>query len=213
MHDTPDLPAALTHVYWLSGASGAAKSTIARRLAAAHDMTLYSTDEVMGDHAKRCTPDECPRLENFKHMTMDERWANRTPDVMLETFHWFHGEGFHLILEDLLSLPRDRKIIVEGFRPLPHLVTPVIVSPHQAIWLIPTPEFRVKVFEARGTMWDIPNKTSQPEKALQNLLTRDAMFTEQLDKEAEAEGVATIIVDGTQSEDELLDAVGSHFKI
>lgn len=213
MHDMPDLPAALTHIYWLSGASGAAKSTIARRLAAAHDMTLYSTDEVMGDHAKRCTPDECPRLENFKHMTMDERWANRTPDVMLETFHWFHGEGFHLILEDLLSLPRDRKIIVEGFRPLPHLVTPVIVSPHQAIWLIPTPEFRVKVFEARGTMWDIPNKTSQPEKALQNLLTRDAMFTEQLDKEAEAEGVATIVVDGTQSEDELLDAVGSHFKI
>ncbi len=213
MHDAPDLPAALTHVYWLSGASGAAKSTIARRLAAAHDMTLYSTDEVMADHAKRYTPDECPRLENFKHMTMDERWLNRTPDVMFETFHWFHGEGFHLILEDLLSLPRDRKIVVEGFRPLPHLVTPVIVSPHQAIWLIPTPQFRAKAFEARGTMWDIPNKTSQPEKALQNLLTRDAMFAQRLDKEAEAEGVATIVVDGARSEDELLDAVGSHFKL
>ncbi len=211
MHAMADLRAALKHVYWLGGGSGAGKSTIARRLVAAHDMTLYSTDEVMGDHGKRCAPDECPRMENFKQMTMDERWINRTPDVMLDTFHWFHGEGFHFILEDLLALPRGRKVIVEGFRLLPHLVTPVLASSHQAIWLIPTPEFRVKAIEARGTMWDIPKKTSQPEKALQNLLTRDAMFTEQLKNQADAEGVAMIVVDSSRSEDELLDAVGSHF--
>lgn len=213
MHDTTDLPAALTHVYWLGGASGAAKSTIARRLAAAHDMALYGTDEVMGDHGKRCTPEECPWMEHFKRMTMDERWVSRTPRVMLETFHWFHGEGFHLILEDLLALPRDRIILAEGFRLLPRLVSPVIASPHQAVWLIPTPRFRAKAFEARGTMWDIPNKTTQPKRALQNLLTRDAMFTKQLEKEAEAQGVATIHVDGRRSEDALLDAVRSHFKI
>ena len=213
MHDTPDLRAALKHVYWLGGASGSAKSTVARRLAAANDMTLYSTDEVMGAHAMRCAPDECPRLEEFKQMTMDERWVNRTPTVMLETFHWYLGEGFDLMIEDLLALPPDRNIIVEGFRPLPRLVTPIIASPHQAIWLLPTPEFRSKAFEARGTMWDIPNRTSDPQTALRNLLARDAMFTEQLKKEAEAEGVATIAVDGSRSEDELLQVVKSHFKI
>jgi len=69
----------------------------------------------------------------------------------------------------------------------------------------------VKAIEARGTIWDIPKKTSQPEKALRNLLTRDAMFTEQLKNQADAEGVAMIVVDGSRSEDELLDAVGSHF--
>ena len=32
-------------------------------------------------------------------MDMDERWVNRSPEVMLETFHGFQGEGFDLVLE------------------------------------------------------------------------------------------------------------------
>jgi hypothetical protein len=35
---------------------------------------------------------------------------------MLETFHWFRGEGFGLIIEDLLALPPDQDVIAEGFR-------------------------------------------------------------------------------------------------
>ena len=38
-------------------------------------------------------------------MDMDERWVNRSPEVMLETFHGFQGEGFDLVLEDLRALP------------------------------------------------------------------------------------------------------------
>lgn len=205
------LAEALAHVYWVCGASGAAKSTVARRLAAAHGMAHYSTDDAMRDHAARCNPEECPQLQAFKSMTMDERWATRTPEVMLDTFHWYQGEGFGLIIEDLLALPREKRIVVDGFRPLPRLVKPLLASPRQAIWLIPTPEFRLKAFEARGTMWDIPNKTTQPERALQNLLTRDALFTEHLQREAEAEHVATLVVDGTRSEEELYTTVAAHF--
>ena len=40
-------------------------------------------------------------------MDMDERWVNRSPGTMLETFHWFRGEGFGLIVEDLLRLPAE----------------------------------------------------------------------------------------------------------
>lgn len=211
MAHSPDLIEALAHVYWVCGASGAAKSTIARRLTAAHDMAHYSTDEAMRDHAARCNPEACPQLQAFKTMTMDERWVSRTPDVMLATFHWYQGEAFDLIVEDLLALPRDKRVVVDGFRPLPHLVKPLLASPRQAIWLLPTPEFRRKAFEARGTMWDIPNKTSQPERALENLLTRDALFTEQLRRATAAEGVATLAVDGSRTEDELFDAVVAHF--
>ncbi|MEM7625571.1 MAG: hypothetical protein AAF333_08085 [Planctomycetota bacterium] len=213
MPDPPDVPAALAHVYWLGGGSGAAKSTVARRLAAAHDLTLYSTDDVMGDHGRRYRPEDCPRLEAFKRMTMDERWVERSPEVMLETFHWFAGEGFGLIVEDLLALPRDRRVIVEGFRPMPALVAPLILSRRQAVWLLPTPAFRRRAFEARGTLWDIPNKTSDPEKALDNLLVRDALFTEQLRREAREQGSATITVDGDRSEDDLAIAVAAHFAL
>ena len=82
------------HVYWIGGGSGAGKTTIAHRIAAEHDLQLYATDEVMLDHSRRSTPERCPFLHQFMAMDMDERWVNRSPKAMLETFHWFRGEGF-----------------------------------------------------------------------------------------------------------------------
>src|SRR5215217_8028789 len=116
---TPDgaaLRERLQHVYWIGGGSGAGKSTIARRIAAQHGLRVYATDDVMADHARRSTHEDCPLLHKFLDMEMNERWVNRSPKTMLETFHWFHGEGFNLIIEDLLQFPREPVVIVEGFR-------------------------------------------------------------------------------------------------
>ena len=93
------------HVYWIGGGSGAGKSTIARRIAAQQRLPVYATDDVMPGHAGRSTPQNAPFLSRFKAMDMDERWVNLSPEAMLETFHWFRGEGFGLIIEDLLRLP------------------------------------------------------------------------------------------------------------
>jgi adenylate kinase family enzyme len=91
--DAGALQEQLRHVYWIGGGSGAGKSTIARRIAAEHDLQLYATDDVMPDHSKRSTPERCPFLHQFIAMDMDERWVNRSPKAMLETFHWFREEG------------------------------------------------------------------------------------------------------------------------
>src|SRR5215813_2597752 len=95
--DTEALEERFRHVYWIGGGSGAGKSTIARRIAAEHDLQLYATDDVMEDHSRRSTPERCPFLHRFMAMDMDERWVNRSPKAMLETFHWFQGEGFSMI--------------------------------------------------------------------------------------------------------------------
>src|SRR6266851_4333957 len=124
--DAADVRAQLRHVYWFGGGSGAGKSTIARRIAAQYGLHLYETDEKMSGHASRCRPEDCPFLTKFIDMTMDERWVNRTPKTMLETFHWFQGEGFSMIVEDLLRLPKEPAVIVEGFRLLPPLVKPLL---------------------------------------------------------------------------------------
>ncbi len=201
----------LPHVYWLGGGSGGAKSTVARRLARAHGLTLYDTDGTMADHGQRYDRAACRRLEAFKHMTMDERWLLRDPATMLTTFHWFAGEGFDLILEDLRALPPDTPVIAEGFRLLPALTARVMASPRHGLWLLPTPTFRKKAFTARGTLWDIPNRTSDPPAALENLLQRDALFIHRLQHETQAHGLATLTVDGQRSEDELVRAVAAHF--
>jgi hypothetical protein len=141
-------------------------------------------------------------------MDMDERWVNRSPKTMLETFHWFRGEGFNMIVEDLLSFPRDPGIVVEGFRLLPHLVKPLLSVPNRAVWLLPTPEFRRAVIESRGgTAWGFLAKTSDPERALRNLLERDRMFTEILREETSRLGLAAIDVDITTTEHDLVRQV------
>jgi hypothetical protein len=198
---------ALRHVYWIGGGSGAGKSTIARRLAERHGFRLYATDAVMGDHAARTTPGDSPFLSEFKAMDMDERWVNRTPETMLETFHWFRGEAFGLIVEDLLRLPEEPCVVVEGFRLLPHLVAPLLDVPGRAVWLLPTPEFRRAALDSRGSMWDIARRTGDPERALRNLLERDRMFTARLRDETRSLGLCGIEVDVGMTEDELAGQV------
>ncbi|WP_415404464.1 hypothetical protein [Tateyamaria sp. SN3-11] len=199
--------AALSHVRWIGGGSGAAKSTVARRLAAAHDAVLYDSDAAMRAHANQCRPEDCPRLAAFKAMDMDERWVNRTPEIMLDSFHWFAGEGFDLIIDDLRALPQDRPILAEGFRLLPRLVAPLLQDKSHATWLLPTPCFRRRAFDGRDTTWDIPRQTRDPERALENLLARDALFTERLRSDVSALGLHSIDVDGTLGKDALFQAV------
>jgi hypothetical protein len=202
----------LRHVCWIGGGSGAGKSTIARRIAALHGLRVYSTDDAMADHARRGSPEECPLLHRFMAMDMDERWVNRHPAAMLQTFHWFQGEGFGLIVDDLLRLPREPGIVVEGFRLLPRLVAPLLSAPPRAVWLLPTPGFRRAVFESRGAPASgFLAKTTDPERALRNLLERDAMFTDALREETARLEVPAIQVDATTTEDDLTRRVTDVF--
>jgi hypothetical protein len=210
--DAKALHEQLRHVYWIGGGSGAGKSTIARRIAAACGLHYYATDDVMPEHAKRSTPESCPHVHAFMAMDMDERWVNRSPTTMLETFHWFRGEGFHMIIEDLLHMPKEPGVIAEGFRLLPQLVQPLLAVRGHAVWLLPSPTFRQAVFDSRGGLqWGFIGKTSNPERALRNLLERDALFTDRVYEEATRLEMMSIHVDATMTIDDLARRVAEVF--
>ena len=202
-----DTSADLGHVRWIGGASGAGKSTIARRLARRHGLQLYDTDALMGEHAARSSPQDSPQLAAFLAMSMDERWLHRSPRTMLETFHWYRGEGFAAIVDDLRRLPAQPGVLAEGFRLLPRLVRPWLGDPPRAVWLLPTPEFRRRAFASRGSTWHIAGRTSDPPRALANLLERDGMFTERLRAETARLGLPAVAVEPGCTEDELTDLV------
>lgn len=199
--------AGLQHVRWIGGGSGAGKSTVARQLAADHGLRLYHT-EPFSKFVARADPGATPLLHGFMAMDMDERWVNRPPEVMLQTFHGFQGEGFDLVLDDLRALPPDPPVLAEGFSLLPRLVAPLLSRPRQAVWLLPTPEFRRAAFDSRGSTWTIPNKTSDPQRALANLLVRDRLFTEELRAQARASQLQTVDVDGSVGVAESVARVG-----
>ncbi len=212
--DVAGLRAQLRTVYWLGGGSGAGKSTIAAALAEQHGLRLCSTDDVMADHARRCPARQCPHLHAFGAMSMDERWVHRPPRVMLETFHWYRGEGFHLILEDLLTTigttggagagggPARPGMLVEGFRLLPHLVRPLLADARRAVWLLPTPGFRRAALESRGGLWQIAGRTSDPQRALENLLERDRLFTEELREQTRRHQLHAVEVDTSWTQEQ-----------
>jgi 2-phosphoglycerate kinase len=212
--ETATLRDRLRHVYWIGGGSGAGKSTIARRIAERYQLLVYATDDVMADHSRRSTAEDCPLLHQFLAMDMDERWVKRPPQTMLDTFHWFRGEGFHLILEDLLRIPVNRRVIAEGFRVLPHLVNPILSDSHHAVWLLPSPEVREATMERRGgSRSGFLAKTSNPEKALQNLLERDRMFTDRLTREVELLKLPGIHINSAVGEEQSTSLVAQHFRL
>jgi 2-phosphoglycerate kinase len=213
-HDHARLRDQLNRVYWLGGGSCAGKSTVARQLADRYGLYLYATDDRMAEHARRTKPQDSPLLHEFIAMNMDDRWVNRSPAIMLETFHWFRGEGFQMIIDDLLLTPENVRVIVEGFRLLPHLVKPILSTPSHAVWLLPSPEFREsRVEQRRGRTWDFLAKTSDPERALQNLLKRDRMFTDRLRRETKHLGLRTIEVHHETDEDHLVRSVSEIFDL
>ncbi len=209
--DSDKVRECLRDVYWIGGGPGGGKSTTARGLADRHGLHLYATDDVMSDHGGRLTAQEAPYLAEFIAMDMDERWLNRTPETMLDTFHWFRGEGFALIIEDLLRLPPGTRVVAEGFRLLPYLVEPLLTEPDQAVWLLPTPEFYDTALSARGSTWTIPAMTSDPERTRQNMSDRDRMFVDRMVAETDRLDLQSIRLTPDLTEDEVLDRVSWQF--
>ena len=205
--------AELDHIRWVGGGSGAGKTTVARRIAEQSGLRIYSTAATIGVHASKLSEAAAPLTAGFRRMGMDERWVLREPREMYRTFPWFHGEGFELLIEDLHALPTDRITLVEGFRLLPHLVRPLLAAPAHAVWLIPTPGFRREVFAARDPSQAFWLRTTDPERALANLLVRDELFTDAIAAGAVRDGLTTVVVDGRQPIDPTVAAIADQFDL
>ncbi|MDH3300823.1 MAG: hypothetical protein OES24_09980 [Acidimicrobiia bacterium] len=203
----------LAKVLWIGGGSAGGKSTMAARLAADHGLTVYRTDEELSAQVqRRLSSSEAPLLHRFLAMDMDERWVNRSPREMLETFHWFRGEGFDLLIDDVRSRAADGLLVVEGFHLLPGLLAPVLHDRRRAVWLLPTPEFREQVVRRRVAAGPhFVDRTSDPGRALANLSERDRLFTEQVRAEVRALGLMPMDIDGSRSIDDVAADLARHF--
>lgn len=197
-------------VLWIGGAPDAGKTTLAQALARWHGLLLYVQDRMESDHFARATVERHPEMRAFWEMSSDERWVSRTPEEMAARVIRSSPERFALLVEDLLALSRDARLLAEGPWLFPELVAPALADPRQGLWLIPTPEFKRASAEHR----DKPRaryETSDPERAAHNWLERDRLLAEHVRGSAVALGLSVWDVGRHQPPEELVACAERHF--
>ena len=202
----------LTHVYWIGGSPCSGKTSIAKALAEVYNFQLYQADTAYSRHTKVVTPERQPIFHKLVHLSADELWMRPIKEQVTEELALYHEE-FPLILDDLLAFPMTRPILAEGAALLPECVVPFLVEPHQAIWIVPTPEFQIEHYSQRAWAQAVVRSCADPQQAFHNWMQRDIRFAEHVEQTARHVNMRTLVVDGSHSLMETQARVEQHFQL
>ena len=206
-----ELKSALSHILWIGGGTDAGKTTTSQIVAEKLKCQVYHYDRSSGA-AERLGREKAPRMFEWIEMSVDERWQLRSPEeIAKHTFDTFE-ETFPIKLDEICEMTKDSLVIAEGFAFTPNLIEPLISNANQAIWMIPTEEFRRNSFKRRGKdQYRIRDGNSAPELAARNHFVRDMVMAQQIQEEAEERGFKVVEVDGSLSPTEVATVVEAHF--
>lgn len=205
----------LSHVRWIAGGTGAGKSTVARILAERFGLSIYDGDLAEHDWASRCTPGEHPYLWAGVRRGL-EHSALLSPEEKFNNMASLHGETIAFLVEDLRELPADRPVLVDYFGVAPRDLAPLLDWPQQAVFLLPTPEFRRRVLAAR---YSDPDRARANwggrghARAFANRLARDDLWDAELRRQAEATNLPVISIDGRRTPARLADELARRFRL
>jgi hypothetical protein len=196
-------------VLWLGGSACAGKTTAARALAAAYGLTLYSCDERFEEHRLRASPESHPGFYRLMDLAPEALWAPPVATQVRDLLRFYEDE-LSMIVEDLREI--SGPVIAEGVGLLPALVVKHLVEPHQACWLIATPELRRRLYTQRnpaGWLADCPD----PQLAYEQWMARDDEIARGLATEIFARALPYRIVDGDTTETEIVSALARQFRL
>jgi hypothetical protein len=120
-----ELSQALSHVLWIGGATDTGKTTISHIISERYGLQVYNYDRHDLPQMKRLAGTS-PRYRAFLDASLDERWVHPDPGDLLHFLLQSFRDRFPLVVEDLLDLPTEPLIVVEGFGLTPELLFPVL---------------------------------------------------------------------------------------
>mgnify|MGYP001825371936 CR=1 FL=1 len=205
-----ELRQALSHVLWIGGATNTGKTAISQIIAERRGLQLYNDDRHDLPQMKRLAQAKS-RYRAFLAASPDENWVRPEPaDLLRFTLQAFQ-DRFPLVVEDLLALPGEPMLVAEGHGLTPELISPVLSSERQAIWLVPTEEFKWASMKRRNKP-SFRERTSDPERATENVFVRDMLLAERVKAQALSRGLRVVEIEGSRSADEMATLIERHFE-
>jgi hypothetical protein len=124
---------------------------VARLLIQRRRWQWYPWDLLEHNHLiARADPVLHPNICKALGRSFDESWVHPTPQQLFEQVLATNEERFPMICDDIRLMPQRPPVLVEGPRLFTKLVAPVLTSPLQAIWLLPTEAF-IHASQSEGT--------------------------------------------------------------
>jgi len=196
-------------VLWLGGSACAGKTTAAKALAKSHGLYLYSCDERFEEHRRRASPERHPNFHRLMDLPPTELWrppvATQVRDLLL-----FYEDEFAMVVEDLRET--QGPVIAEGVGLLPALVAEVLGKPHQACWLIATPEFRRRHYSQRG-LTDLLGGYPNPQRTYEDWMARDDEIAAHLESQAAALALPRLVVNASRTEAETVEMLARKLRL
>ncbi|MBE2224205.1 MAG: hypothetical protein IAF02_21885 [Anaerolineae bacterium] len=220
-----ELKQKLAHIYWIGGSPCSGKSSIVDLLAASTgsatvastgsaavepvETAVYHCDDHFDSHLKQTSPENQPEFYRLQGMSWDDLWMRPVPEQVVHELA-IYREQFPMILADLLKLPSNRPLLVEGAALLPELVANV-TQPNQAFYVVPTPEFQWRMYAKRPWIQGILDQCRDPEQAFRNWMERDVGFAEYVAETAVSLNYPVIHVDGVATIDDNAAQIACYF--
>ncbi|NUT46747.1 MAG: hypothetical protein HOV94_05415 [Saccharothrix sp.] len=204
-------------VLWIGGAQWTGKSTVAWLLARRHGLTAYHYDfhDARAHHDRALAhAGRYPHRHAWQTLhdhDPDMTWVRPSPQEMAEQSKHSHTERFEMVLDDLRALSSGRPLVAEGWGLRPELVAPLLDDPRQAVFLVPTEEFRRRQVRELPRAGAVSAAVSDPERAQANRLERDRLLARDVVDRAREHGLRVIEVDGRLSVGGLTTLVAGHF--
>ncbi|WP_438351033.1 hypothetical protein ACP8HI_10525 [Paenibacillus sp. FA6] len=197
-------------IYWIGGSACAGKSTLARMYAEKHGLELYSCDEHFDRHLKDVSINEYPAMHKVSTMNPNEAFYTREVQEQLCVYIQSFVEDFSFVIKDLAKRT-DTPVVVEGNQLIPSLLAPDLKEHHKAVWIIPTEQFQREQYSKRVWIQGILQNTENPTVAFNKWMSRDALFSEFIQKEASELHLNVLKVDGSKTLQENFEYIENYF--
>lgn len=199
-------------IYFVGGSPCAGKSTICEILSKKYNLYYFKVDDYIDKYMKKVALNSETLCKKNLSMTPEEIWM-RNPTIQKNEELGIYKEIFDSAIKDLEKTNCDNDIITEGCAYLPTLVKELGISYDKYLAIIPTKDFQVTHYRERQFVPYVLDGCSDKEKAFENWMERDFLFSKEIERQCESNKLKLIINDGTINLCDMVDEVVTHFEI